>query len=224
MSKKRRNSVINTESVQLNTDADAEIAVISVKSKKRREYAYIVIAVAVLLLSGILFVGMALSWFSPKQEADLSVVITNFSTETKYSISGSAYETLEAEDQLSVDSLDTLRLRLDYTGPSAAYIRVRLFESFKDSNGKLVSSLPINYNLGTDWVEKDGYYYYKNIVIQGADDKEPKQLNFVSGATLAGTATAKNGVVFNLVAVVEAVQPDRFDEFFGTSYEDVFGE
>lgn len=221
MSKKERNPVTNTDSVQLNINTDAEIVEIPAQRNNKRRFIFAVCVIMAWIVSCVLMVSTAFSWFSPGQVADLSLKATDFSTLTHYSISGSNYKELGSNVNISVASLNSLKLRIVYNGYSSAYLRIRLFESFKDESGKVISTPSVSYELKDNWKKYGDYYYCEDVV--GLSKTLPVNVDFINKATLAEGSNVPNNSYFNLVAVVEAVQPDRFDEFFGVSYNTVFG-
>ena len=188
---------------------------------RRRRFTVISIACVCVVLAVILTVGFAFSWFAPASNADVNVYVTDFSTKTMFSISDGEYKALEDTDKVTVGTESTLKLRIDYKGRCSAYIRVQLFETFKNSNGSLYPATTVNYTLAPGWVEKDGYYYYTEPVKpKGLEDTEIS-VPFVTAASTDYNTTDDNGVYFNLVALVEEVQPDRFNEFFGFEPENL---
>ncbi len=207
---------------------------------KHRRSGLLMIGIAAVLLIAILSVGFALSWFAPRTEADITAKITDFSARTMISFDGENFEELTDTHEVNVGAdgdIGDLRLNIEYEGKSSAYIRVQLFESFKQESGTLYPTTAVNYNLAEDWVYKDGYYYYtKPIYVEpaaaeaestdesGAEVKEYKSIPFIiEKSSCTYNTAAQNNVYFNLVSVVEEVQPDRFYEFFGSEAEAVFG-
>lgn len=180
----------------------------------------------------ILLVGVAFSWFAPKKEADLTVTTTDFETETLYSFASSEFAPLTDKINFGIEQFNSLKLKIKFTGPSSAYIRVQLFENFsKDSN--MYPATPVSYTLSPDWVKIGDYYYYKKIVtyteVTETDEngknvrkRVSTEIPFVTSASSSYNTTNNSGVNMNLVAVVEAVQPDRFEEFFGADPELLF--
>ena len=215
----------NAATEQLNIAASEQSPVKGVS--KRRAAMFILIAGICIILSVFLVVGLAFSWFQPPKDADVKVHITDFSAYTKIGLSNSTKERLADSHQIKVGStganVGTLKLDIHYTGRSSAYIRVQLFESFKNSSGALYPATDVNYTLSSGWVEYDGFYYYHLPVAPAGRTDTEISVPFVTGASTNYNTSDYNGVYFNLVSVVEAVQPDRFDEFFGISYEEVFG-
>ncbi|MBQ3183802.1 MAG: hypothetical protein IJB57_09060 [Clostridia bacterium] len=211
---------------------------ISQKRAWRRHYSILIAAVVIILITVILTVGMALSWFAPEHDADLTVTTTDFETQTLYKLSSSAEDFTDLTDDIvfNINDLDELQLKLKFTGPSSAYIRVQLFEYFYTLNGETEVMHPateVTYSLGPDWVKIGDYYYYKNVVtyteVNEKDEngktikkRNPTEIPFVASASTKYDNVTDSGINMKLVAVVESVQPDRFEEFFGADPELLF--
>ncbi len=196
----------------------------SAKIGRHRFSSMIIVTSIIFILVIILSVGFAFSWFAPRTEADLTVTTTFFETEAQYSIGSSEFAKLTDTVNIGVENFNSLNLRIKYTGPSSAYIRVQLFESF-NKDGVKYPATDINYNLSSNWVKIGDYYYYKKVAtyteVTETDEngknvrkRVPTEIPFVTGISSSYNATNNNGVYMNLVAVVEAVQPDRFQDFF----------
>ncbi len=210
------------------------------KRVSRRHYSILIAAVVIILMSVILAVSMAFSWFAPEQDADLTVITTDFETQTLYKLSSSADEFADLTDEVdfNINDLDELQLKIKFTGPSSAYIRVQLFENFYTLNGETEVMHPatdVTYTLGPDWVKIGDYYYYKNVAtyteVNEKDEsgktvkkRNPTEIPFVSSASTKYDNVTDSGINMKLVAVVEAVQPDRFEEFFGEDPDVLFAE
>ena len=217
---------------------DKDISIV----KRHRAYSIVIVSLIVLILVTLIMVGMAFSWFSPKQDADLTVLTTDFETEVQYSLSGSEFAKLTDSINMDAEALDTLGLKVKFTGPSSAYIRVQLFESFEKLSGYDENNAPIytmypapdvTYTLSPDWVKIGDYYYYKKVVTytevteKDENGKNVKKrvstdIPFVTNASSQYDNVENSDVIVNLVAVVEAVQPDRFEEFFGSDPDVLF--
>lgn len=95
-------------------------------------------------------------------------------------------------------------VKIHNTSNIDAFIRVAVIPTFEDDEGNVVacncnlSDLNITFNeLGTKWLEKDGYYYYKEIVAAGFDTDV-----LINEATLK----TENGYNLNLIISAEAIQ------------------
>lgn len=211
---------------------------VSQKRVWHRHYSILIAAVVIILITVILSVGMALSWFAPEQDADLTVTTTDFETQTLYKLSSSTEDFTDLTDDVgfNINDLDELQLKLKFTGPSSAYIRVQMFENFYTLNGEIEIMHPatdVAYTLGPDWVKIGDYYYYKKVVtyteVNEKDEngktvkkRNPTEIPFVTSASTKYDNVTDSGINMKLVAVAEAVQPDRFEEFFGADPELLF--
>ncbi len=110
---------------------------------------------------------------------------------------------------------ETGDIKVTNTGSKAAYVRVELDASWNDDE-LLDSNVELALNT-TDWVESDGYYYYKGAT-DGALASEATAV-LLSGVTLNGAATdnAYQGKTFTINATAEAVQASN------DAYQDVWG-
>lgn len=212
----------------------------SEKNNHRRVITVLVIAVCALLLAAAMiivghFTG-TLTWFSKtKSSAERDIRVTNFDATAMISVdAGKSYSALN-RTFVSKANFDNLRLNINYTGESNAYIRVKLFESFCDQNMVEIVSSPVSYSTVSGWKynETDGYYYYNQIVkgVKEASDDDTANdtgdetggdggylLNFITGASVSSEEVQyTNTDGFKLVAIIEQVQPDRFEDFFGSN-------
>ncbi|MBE6574184.1 MAG: hypothetical protein E7652_07310 [Ruminococcaceae bacterium] len=197
------------------------------KWKKKRKLTIILIAVLSLTLSLIVGVVVGYSWFADaNSSAKRDLKVTDFSASMQISINGSTgFEDL-SDTLITKSDFSNLRLNINYTGESSAYIRVKLFESFYDSEGAYLAKSVVEYTTDSKWEfnPSDGYYYYKDIV-SGATVDTPLTIEFVTGgANISTEAVAYSDTDgFKLNAIIEEVQPDRFNEFFGYEPEDIIG-
>lgn len=234
MKKNQNISNIHNETELINDGDESVCEVLPSRVNKHRIVAVAVVALILVVSVVLLFVGRGLSWFSPKPKADLTVKSTEHTTETLYwNSTSSSYVALDDDINISIGKLSSLKLRIQYNGLSSAYIRVRLFESFKKgttANGTTTyasyPSTDVTYTLSNKWVKKGEYYYYTDIVkyterIETGPNntdvtyKDPTLIDFVTKASSSNNSTNAANVYMNLVSVVETVQPDRFQEFFG---------
>lgn len=210
----------------------------------------VAVLLAAVLLVGTAFSWFSPPSFN---EADADFTATDFTAKMLVSHNdGGSYETLntnktEANNRVYVvgtgtsthkTDIEKKRLKINYKGDSSAYLKVTLYESWyygaKVANAQPIPDCKINYTLAKYnnedfWVynESDGCFYSKKPVsayssatgsaVNGID------IPFVSLMAADSSVTHSAVTYFDLVAVIEQVQPDRYDEFFGTSYEDVFG-
>ncbi|MBR6513219.1 MAG: hypothetical protein IKT46_00145 [Clostridia bacterium] len=211
---------------------------ISSSREFRRRYSILIAAIVVILMVVVFSIGMAFSWFAPEQDADLTVITTDFETQTLYKLSSSESDFTDLTDDVvfNIYDLDELQLKVKFTGPSSAYIRVQLFENFYTLSGDTEVMHPatdVTYTLGDDWIKVGDYYYYKNVVtyteVNEKDEngktvkkRNPTEVPFVTSASTKYDSDTTSGINMKLVAVVESVQPDRFKEFFGADPEWLF--
>lgn len=208
--------------------------------KKTRTKLYILLAVLAVMLAVVLSFGYTASWFAPKSKVEVEAILTDIGAEMLYSYKTNAVTVKlnETDGRIKINTYKSssnnnytnLNLSVDYKDKSSAYIRVKLFESFFTSDGVLLPAPAerIPYNLAEGWSynEDDGFYYYDSIV-SAPENEESISIPFV----ITGTNEALNDTVYdtskyymNLVAVIEEVQPDRFEDFFGFAPEKLTAE
>ncbi len=109
----------------------------------------------VLLIAVVLHIKPTLAYL----EASMSEVVNTFFP-TKV-------ET-ELEEDLEGDVKKSITV--EYTGTTAGYVRVQLVPELRDKEGNLVAEQismdDFEFSKGdmTNWIESDGYYYYKKVV------------------------------------------------------------
>lgn len=191
--------------------------------KKRRRFYIIAVAATVILLACVLTVGIAFSWFSPPVigGSDSTVKATDFSAQTLISTNGTDYNVLNAEskNKIAVGSTN-VSLKIRYVGDSSAYLKVQLFDSwFKGSN--VVPTGDLTYTVDPEYWqynESDGCFYSINPISAYIEsDKTASTFDIPFVTKIESSGYTDSDVYFNLVSVVESVQPDRYDEFFGTN-------
>lgn len=92
------------------------------------------------------------------------------------------------------DGTEKSNVRIQNTGDIPAYIRADIVVTWMDKNGNVLSEVPekdTDYTIsyGTGWIEKDGFYYWPNVV--QADDNDPTTTEDMTGV-LINSATALN--------------------------------
>lgn len=116
---------------------------------------FVVLAALLVLVLGI--VGTTLAWLTDKT--------TDLTNTFEY-----AQVSCEVKEDFDYNTKSNVRVK--NTGTTDAYIRATYVVTWQDDNGN-VSGQPVQnadytINLNTaDWTEKDGYYYYKNVVPAG---------------------------------------------------------
>ena len=198
------------------------------KWKKRRRTTVLLIAICSIILSAALCVAVGVSWFTKSESAaDRDMKVTDFSAAAVMSINGgTSYSDHSNTTLIAKSNFANLRLNINYIGESDAYIRVKLFESFCDEDGVVITKSDVEYSVDSDWVfnEADGYYYYKEIA-KGATEEAPLNIPFITGGASVPTEIREysNTDGFKLDIIIEQVQPDRFAEFFGAEVGSVIG-
>ena len=192
--------------------------------KKRRRIYIIAVAAVAVILACILTVGTAFSWFSPPvvSGSDSTVKATDFSAQTLISTNGTDYNVLNAESKndISVADVSDVTMKIRYVGDSSAYLKVQLFDSwFKDS--VVVPTGDLTYTVDPEYWqynESDGCFYSINPISAYIEsDKTASTFDIPFVTKIESSGYTDSDVYFNLVSVVESVQPDRYDEFFGTN-------
>ncbi len=177
---------------------------------------------AVLLVVVMLSTPYAVSWFKNKLEVPNPAILSNFVTEVTYSTNGTDYATLEAGDAivLSPEQLSNLRIQVGYQGFSQAYLRVSVFGSFKNKNtGTFLPQSDAFWMLtGNDsWVaDTSGEYLYYSALLEKTDTMTALAA-FTLSADIAslGDISAHQNYESELYVLVDAVQPNRYQEHWG---------
>lgn len=102
------------------------------------------------------------------------------------------------------------KITVENTGSKDIYVRVELTpawgalagDDFAADSNLATSNVTLECNT-TDWVESDGYYYYKGVLSAGEETE-----NLLNEVTLAGSGTDNDyqGKTFRITAEAEAVQ------------------
>lgn len=125
---------------------------------------------------------------------------------------------------------NSLQLRITYTGKSNAFLRLSAYGSFQNADTK--TYLPQSDDLwsvsGTNWQLSNGYIYYKKEV--GCVHNETASVGSytkthtletltvtLDSAKLASVISSRQDYQGDLYIHVDAVQPDRFQEYWGIS-------
>lgn len=198
------------------------------KWKKRRRITILMIAITSIILSAALCVAVGYSWFIKSESAaERDMKVTDFSAAAVMSINGgTSYSDHSNTTLIAKSNFAKLRLNVNYIGESDAYIRVKLFESFCDKDGVVITKSDVVYSVSSDWVfnESDGYYYYKKIA-NGATAENPLNIPFITGGASVPAEIREylSTDGFKLDIIIEQVQPDRFADFFGAEVGSVIG-
>lgn len=174
--------------------------------QQKRELTIIIIALSVLVVAALTFgVFKVVSWFNPSTKLDITVAVSDFKGEV---YAGAA--ALTSNTNFVQSDLSALTLNVNFSSKgSSAYIRVKMFESFKNANG-VIPNQNISYTLASGWVlHTDGYFYYTQPVRGNGGSQSIPFITASSGVTLG------DGEFVCFDPQVETVQPDRAVEFFG---------
>lgn len=210
--------------------------------KKARLFLVIGACVSVAALILILFFDSLIgAWFQSTISVDNPALLSNFETKVFYAFEGGAESLLSADEAISVtpDTVEQLQFRVEYRGESAAYLRVRVQSEFYNtiSGTRLpqTEDLLALSNSSTKWCADNGYLYYTERL---GDNSQTNGSTVPSGTTVTAPATVFSPLdgVFSLSAdfsalmpserqqyegqlyvMVEAVQPDRYPEFWNLS-------
>ena len=231
MSSKKNKRLSSSERIPANDNLSENIDSIYKTTGRHRIGSIIILsAIIIIVMVLVLFVGFAFSWFAPKQAANMSILVSSSEAEVQYIIDKEGvdeqYSSLKGSENdisFAVDDIDDIVLSVKFIGPSSAYIRVQLFESFKTSSGNMYPTADLEYKLAKGWEKIGDYYYYKDIVTNPNKDRAPIYIPFLEVDSCSYSSATHNGVYMNLVAITEAVQPDRFEDFFGADPDVLFG-
>ena len=165
----------------------------------------IVFATFLLLLS---VLGFTLAWFEPSDGVEQSVSVYDVGAEVLYSDGalGVAEEPAEIPDFISKSDLADTHLYVHNTRDSSSAVRVKLFYETR-LDGVLVPDTTYTVIVDSDWDYNlsTGYYDYNGVLRSG------ETVDFVTSLT----ESSQKSVDTKIVALVECVQPDRKDDFFG---------
>lgn len=209
---------------------------IKVKTTNRVRMSIVTIAVISLIAVLLFFAAnQTRAWLWPVEEAENSVGVSDFK------VKGTAYfgnrevtdlDNISISDTTSEKYLGDLKYVVTYEGISPAYVRVRILEQWVDKSSDTIRDAAFtDYKVSGSGIWYDNrkqdycYYYQANSGMLQAD------LNVLTGDIADITAGKKEIVVFDgvdmtditasdvntqlkLIIQVEAVQPNRFREFF----------
>lgn len=160
-------------------------------SGDRRSKARIVLLLCCVAVAGLLGVQGTISWLTTKTES-----VQN--TFTPASVNCTVHE--------SFDGTDKSDIRVENTGNTTAYVRVRLLTYRVNATGDRIggtAEIPTDLKLGTDWFKYNDCYYYRLPVEPGA--VTPTAL-FTSAITLKEVYNDADGGKQVIEVLAEAVQ------------------
>lgn len=186
---------------------------------------------AALLLFSLVFLGtQTVAWFKNHKTIDDPAILTNFEPTVHYSFNGTNFEEFTAGTPIKITPDDfkdgkTLQLHVSYTGESAAFVRVMVSGSFKNEYTGTYLPQPENFwsLSGDNWVTEGEYTYFTQLLEKSDDSTtmekvESKLLNVLYVSTdlsKLGKISEHQKYSGELYVIVDAVQPDRYDEIWG---------
>lgn len=179
-------------------------------------------------------------WLNAKEEAVSDVAVSDFK------VDGQAYFGSTAADDLgnikiSSESdaryLGKLKYKVSYEGISPAYIRVRILEQWVDNKTDTILDAPFtDYQLqGDQWYDNranDYCYYLKEpagptvvtssaLTTSGSPigiSTEKREIVLFDGVDMSGVQGSDSSTKLTLIIQVEAVQPNRYREFWNMEH------
>lgn len=130
------------------------------------------------------------------------------------------------------DGVTKSNVKIQNTSDIPAYIRADIVVTWMDKNGNVLSEVPqkdTDYTIsyGNGWIEKDGFYYWPNVV--KADDGDPRTTEDMTGvlinsATASGTKTDTDGNTYYvsieiLCSAIQSVPETVVEEAWNVSVE-----
>ncbi|MBQ3069842.1 MAG: hypothetical protein IJD01_07865 [Clostridia bacterium] len=182
---------------------------------------------AVLLVTLMLSTPYVMSWFKNKLEVPQPARISNFVTQVEYYNADSAVWTdldAGAPIVLSPDAISSLKIRVTYQGFSQAYVRAKVFGSFKNKHtGTFLPQGEDLWTLGTNskWVSSEGWLYYPEVLgsigTSSSDTKILEEFTVSVNTASLDDASDHQEYLSEVYILVDAVQPDRWQAHWGIS-------
>lgn len=200
------------------------------KNKKKWGSLLAILFVIAGILMVILTVDQTRAWLFPVEEAKNAVKISDFKISGKAYFGETEATTLENISLSNPDAptyLGNLKYVVEYSGISPAMVRIRILEQWVDKNSDVIKDAEFTqYQISTAsgiWYDnrKNDYCYYymgaeglENGLLTGTNQGETKELVLFDGVDMANIQSTDGNTEFKLIIQVEAVQPNRFREFF----------
>ena len=161
------------------------------RAPKKRHVAPFVVILAVAAL--VATIGGSMAWLTDK--SDKNLVNTFTPADVKVAV----------DENFKNDVKD--RIEVKNIGDADVYVRVALVNNWVNGNSICADAshkhdVELSFELGNDWVEIDGYYYYKKVVIPGSNTSD--LLADSATITLSETATCQQQVT----VLAQAIQAD----------------
>lgn len=182
------------------------------------------ISLAVLLFS-VMFANPIIGWFKAHLQIDNPAEITNFVTAVSYTVDNSTTTPANGIPYIfavnSKDTAVTIKAALSYQGKSAAYVRVSFCGNYYNKNTKTYLPMADNTEFVTvsnagEWIDgKDGYWYYPTM-LENADELSVfSTMELKTNTAAYATMSEKQEYEGELYVIVDAVQPNRMEAFWG---------
>ncbi len=185
---------------------------------------------ATLLLVALVCGMFARAWFRDYLDVTTPAKISNFDISVEYSIDGT-WKTLknpEAPIELtSSNDVNSLQVRITYQGFSAAYLRTKVYGNFYNKHTGTHLPQPEHFWTlspvsASDWKQSGDYWYHTsllhNLDQSKSNDKTPLSvLNVSADMSALGEISPHQEYAGNVYVVVDVVQPDRCEAFWGVS-------
>ncbi len=183
------------------------------------------------------------AWFKNFATASTDAVLTNFETKVKYAVDDNSWEQAPAgtsipiviengDVKLDVSRLsgvtavpNSLQIQVTYNGKSSAYLRASVKAVFQNKHtGTVLPALNLSFSGSDKWVTSGDYIYYTEKCGEEHDgtktpDQYVKSHNLYVFTVSLGDSNPDiskyQDYKGDLYIVVDTVQPDRYEAFWG---------
>jgi len=185
---------------------------------------------ATLLLVALVCGMFARAWFKDYLDVTTPAKLSNFNIIVEYSKNGE-WETLtkpgDPIELSSIDELDSLQVRITYQGFSAAYLRTTVYGNFYNKyTGTYLPQPEDFWSLSPvtagDWNQSGEFWYYTSLLenfdqSKNSDKSILSVLNVSANTNALGDISTHQEYAGKVYIVVDVVQPDRCEAFWGVS-------
>ncbi len=134
---------------------------------------------SVILVLSMMVAGGTFAWFTSSPDPSLTNITMGI-----------------VDVQVLQDGIDNITVKS--LGTTDSYVRVRLVPQWSDPN---LSVANVNINIGHNWIEDDGYYYYAHPLTENQETS-----NIVTSIDYGTLTPEYEGASFTLKIVAEGVQ------------------
>ena len=184
------------------------------------------ISMAILLFS-VMFAEPLIAWFTNTNSINNPAKITNFVTSTTYKVNSTS-KTVNSNGAIVFDvpadkSAVTIQTTVSYRGESAGYLRVKFCGTYYNKSTKTVLPIAdgtafVNVTTANGWINGgDGYWYYPQLLEKKPSATNLKAITLKTNTAVYSSMSDKQAYEGEFYAIVDVVQPDRINAFWGRS-------